>query len=41
MDAQAGHWQSSSPTINVWDLMCDLSFSNFSSMNVAALAFGA
>ena len=30
-----------SPIINVWDLMCDLSFSNVSFTNVSALMFGA
>ena len=30
-----------SPTINVWGLMCDLSFSNVSFTNVGALAFEA
>ena len=30
-----------SPTINVWSLMCDLSFSNVSFTYVDALVFGA
>lgn len=30
-----------SPTINVWGLICGLSFSNVSFTNVGALAFGA
>jgi hypothetical protein len=28
------------PTISVWGLMCDVSFSNVSFTNVGALAFG-
>ena len=30
-----------SPTINMWGLMCDLSFSNVSFANMNALTFGA
>ena len=33
-------WVLKSPTINVWGLMCDLSFSSPSFTNVGALAFG-
>ena len=33
-------WVFKSPTISVWDLMCDLSFSNVSLMNMSARVFG-